>query len=101
MMSRPLPKLLVLIYFTFAAPHPDRAGAELVDLTFYRREPFANGQSFGDVGPYEKLVGVARFAVHPKNPRNKDIVDLDKAPRNAEGRVEFESDVYILVSKDR
>jgi hypothetical protein len=76
------------------------ARAEVIDLTFYRREPFANSQPFGDVGPYEKLVGVARFAVDPKNPRNKDIVDLDKAPRNSSGMVEFESDVYILAPKD-
>src|SRR6516162_1086559 len=89
---------LLLVQLT---PLTDRAQAEVIDLTFYRREPFANGQSFGEVGPYEKLVGVARFAVDPKNPCNKDIVDLDKAPRNAEGRVEFESDVYILAPKDR
>jgi hypothetical protein len=89
---------LLLVQLT---PLTDRARAEVIDLTFYRREPFANGQSFGDVGPYEKLVGVARFAVDLKNPRNKDIVDLDKAPRNAEGKVEFESDVYILAPKDR
>jgi hypothetical protein len=87
--------------FVLASLAADRGDAEVVDLTFYRREQFANGQSFGDVGPYEKLVGVARFAVDPKHPRNKDIVDLDKAPRNADGKVEFESDVFILAPKDR
>src|SRR5262245_60154799 len=79
----------------------DRARAELTELTFYRREPFAKETAFGDVGPYEKLVGVARFAVTPKHARNKDIVDLDKAPRNSDGKVEFESDLYILVPKGR
>lgn len=96
----------ILLYLTVIACIPvvgsaaGKARGELYDLTFYRREPFANGVSFGDVGPYEKLVGVARFAVDPKHPRNKDIVDLDKAPRNAEGKVEFESDVFILMPKD-
>jgi hypothetical protein len=94
-------KVIVPVLFILLASAADRAHAELIDLSFYRREPFANGQAFGDVGPYEKLVGVARFAVDPKHPHNKDIVDLDKAPRNADGKVEFESDVYILAPKDR
>jgi hypothetical protein len=79
----------------------ESARAELTQLTFYRCEPFANGASFGDVGPYEKLVGVAKFAVDPKHPRNEVIVDLEKAPRNAEGKVEFEADVYVLAPKER
>src|SRR5438105_2584895 len=73
-------------------PGISQVQAEVADLSFYRREPFANGASFGDVGPYEKMVGVVKFAVDPKQPRNKEIVDLDKAPRNAHGKVQFESD---------
>jgi hypothetical protein len=76
------------------------ARAELKSLEIQRREAFAAGASFGDTGPYEKLVGVARFAVDPGHPRNKDIVDLSLAPRNAEGKVEFEADVFILAPKD-
>src|SRR5262245_11327895 len=93
--------LAVLTGSLFVGFALQEAHAELRELTFYRHEAFANGASFGDVGPYEKLVGVARFAVDPKHPRNKDIVDLDKAPRNADGKVEFEADVYILAPKDR
>jgi hypothetical protein len=74
--------------------------AELVELKFHHREPFAGGKAFGDVGPYEKLVGVARFAVDPKHPRNRLIVDLDLAARNRDGKVEFESDVFILAPQD-
>jgi hypothetical protein len=76
------------------------ARAELRELVIYRREPFAGGAMFGDAGPYEKLVGVARFAVDPAHARNRDIVDLPLASRNAEGKVEFESDVCILAPKD-
>jgi hypothetical protein len=76
------------------------AWAGLVALEIQRREPFAGGVSFGNTGPYEKLVGVARFAIDPKHVRNKAIVDLDLAPRNAKGLVEFEADVYILAPKD-
>lgn len=76
------------------------ARAELVALDLHTREPFANGKSFGDVGPYEKLVGVARFAVDPDHARNKGIVDLSLAPKDKEGKVEFRADVFILCPKD-
>jgi len=45
---------------------------------------------------YEKIVGVAHFAVNPKDPHNKVIADIDKAPVNANGLVEFSGDVVIL-----
>ena len=55
-----------------------------------------------DVGQsgYEKIVGTIHFAVDPRDPRNRVVVDLDKAPVNAAGRVEFSSDLYILRPKD-
>lgn len=73
---------------------------ELVSLEWHVREPFAGGKSFGDTGPYERLIGVARFAVDPSREANKRIVDLDRAPRNARGLVEFASDVFILKPVD-
>ena len=48
---------------------------------------------------YEKIIGTIHFAVDPKDPRNRMVVDLDKAPVNAAGRVEFSSDLYILRPK--
>ena len=54
-----------------------------------------------DVGSsgYEKIVGTIHFAVDPKSLRNRLVVDLDKAPTNASGLVEFSSDLYILRPK--
>src|SRR5207248_6248805 len=69
------------------------ARAELVALEILKREPFADGKKFGDVGAYEKIIGIARFALDPAHKRNAGIVDLDKAPRNKDGKVEFEADV--------
>lgn len=89
--------LLALIAF---APWIESARAELVKLDVTRREPFAGGVAFGDTGPYEIIAGIARFAVDPGQARNQAIVDLDKAPRNADGKVEFESDIFILAPKD-
>ena len=48
---------------------------------------------------YEKIIGTIHFAVDPQDPRNRMVVDLDKAPVNAAGRVEFSSDLYILRPK--
>jgi hypothetical protein len=75
-------------------------GAEVTRVEIQRREDVLGGRSFGSAGPYEKLVGKAYFAVDPNNPHNKVIADLDKAPRNAQGRVEFSSDLFILKPKD-
>src|SRR5436190_21963174 len=55
-----------------------------------------------DIGTsgYEKVSGILHFAVDPHDPRNAIVVDLDKAPRNAAGLVEFSSDMYIVKPKD-
>ena len=54
-----------------------------------------------DVGKsgYEKIVGTIHFAVDPKEPHNRIVVDLDKAPADAKGLVQFSSDLYILRPK--
>src|SRR4029077_15236110 len=63
-------------------------------------EPFAEGQSFGEAGPYLRIRGVAKGELDPAAPENQAIVDLDKAPRNARGRVEYETDFFILRPAD-
>ncbi len=74
--------------------------AEVVALKILKREPFAAGRSFGDVGPYDQITAIATFAIDPKHARNRDIVDIDLAPRGADSMVTFLSDVVILVPKD-
>lgn len=76
------------------------AEAELVRLRVERRETVANGMSFGLAGPYEKLVGMAEFALDPDGPQNGIIVDLALAPRNADGRVEFSAEFFLLKPVD-
>jgi Alpha/beta hydrolase domain len=63
-------------------------------------EPFAEGQSFGEAGPYLRIRGVAKGELDPAAPENQAIVDLDKAPRNARGLVEYETDFFILRPTD-
>src|SRR4051812_35807087 len=76
------------------------AEARVTRLEINRQEPFAAGQAFGDVGAYEKVVGRFHGELDPAHPLNAGIVDLDKAPRNARGMVEYSSDFYILKPVD-
>jgi Alpha/beta hydrolase domain len=63
-------------------------------------EPFADGRTFGEAGPYLRIQGVAKGELDPAASQNKVIVDLDKAPRNARGMVEYETDFFILRPAD-
>jgi hypothetical protein len=63
-------------------------------------EPFAEGREFGEAGSYLRVRGVVKGALDPRAPENSAIVDLDKAPKNASGLVEYESDFFMLRPKD-
>jgi len=89
--------LLAAFTLTFAA---QAVQAEVTRVEISSRQDVLGGKSFGSVGAYEKLSGKVYFAVDPKNSHNKIIVDLDKAPKNAQGRVEFSADLFILRPKD-
>ena len=71
-----------------------------IRLVIDRRAPFADGQTFGDVGAYELLSGRVDFAVDPAAPEFSAVVDLEHAPRNPDGLVEYSADVYMLKPLD-
>jgi hypothetical protein len=68
----------------------------LKTVTINSVEPFASGTAFGSTGAYERVKGVFRGELDPQDPRNRVIVTLDKAPRNAAGKVEYEADFFML-----
>ena len=74
--------------------------AEVARIEIQERSDVLGGRAFGLAGPYEKLVGKVYFAVDPSNPINQIIADIDNAPRNAAGQVEFSSDLYVLKPKN-
>ena len=83
----------------FGSHGPPRLGVEMdtrIRLQIDLREPFADGMSFGDTGPYERIVGKVSFAVDPDAPAYSQIVDLGHGPRNSAGQVEYSTDLYIL-----
>jgi hypothetical protein len=79
---------------------PGMTRAEVTRIEISSRQDVLGGKAFGTVGAYEKLAGKVYFAVDPNNPHNKIIADIDKAPRNSQGKVEFSADLFILRPKD-
>ena len=57
--------------------------------------PALDGQSFGRVGQYERLRGVAYGEVDPNDPRHRGIVNLENASHNGSGRVEYSTTVEV------
>ncbi len=78
------------------------AGAEarVVRFVVEERVSFASGMEWGTAGPYERLKGTAYMEVDPYARVNGVIFNLDKAPRNARGMVEFSSPFLILKPVD-
>lgn len=75
--------------------------ARIVGIEIESVEPFADGMAFGEAGAYERVKGVVRGVLDPSDPQNAVIVNLDKAPRNADGLVEYDADLFILQPADR
>ena len=76
------------------------AAAGVVSMEIEATEPFAAGARFGDTGAYERVKGTFKGELDPADPRNKSIVNIDKAPRNAAGMVEYEADFFMLRPAD-
>lgn len=79
---------------------PTDVVADVVRVVVDRREELADGRTWGEHGVYEKLVGRIFFEFDPADPANAAIVDLDRAPRNARGRVEAWADFMVLQPRD-
>ena len=85
----------LLLFALAAAP----VSAEVVRIDVASRSDLAGGMTFGPAGPYEKIAGTIHFAVDPAVPANRIIADVDKAPRNAAGKVEFSADFFVIKPK--
>src|SRR6516164_7490312 len=82
-------------------PIAPAADARVTKIQITSKEtPTFGGYAFKGVGPYEKIVGKAFGELDPNDPRNAVIVDIQLAPRNANGKVEYAVDFYILKPTD-
>jgi hypothetical protein len=78
---------------------PTQARITKIEIT-KTESPAFGGRSFGTVGQYEHLEGVAYGEVDPNDPLNANIQDIALAPRNARGMVEYSMDISILKPRD-
>jgi hypothetical protein len=58
--------------------------------------PAFEGRTFGAVGTYDRIIARATVGVAPGDPHNAIIVDVDRAPRDAQGLVTGVAEVEIL-----
>ena len=97
MTSRFRKPLLAVSFFLAACVmlFASSAHAEVVKMVVEKREAFAHqGRS------YEKLTGHFYGELDARNPFNAIITDIEHAPRNARGRVEYSATFTILKPVD-
>jgi hypothetical protein len=80
-----VPLLLIACLITQAA------SAEVVNVEIRRRD---------DAGTHERLIGRVHFAVDPALAANRGVADLDLAPTNNRGLVEFSADLLFFRPKE-
>jgi hypothetical protein len=91
--ARVFQRALVAVFVTlgllaWTAP----AGAHVTKIVIDKAKsesPAYGGKSFGNIGQYEKIVGQAYGELDPKDRRNAIIQDIQLAPRNSRGMVEY------------
>ena len=81
--------MLVLVTLVMAVP---RADAAVTAIQIISRSDIPGY-------PYERITGRVTYSVDPADPHNRQVVDLDKAPRTADGRVVFQGDIVIVRPK--
>src|ERR1035437_6044393 len=97
-LARMLRKLTSVLLFVACAVA--FAGARVVRVEVTSRNDVLGGKSFGDAGPYERILGRVYYAVPVTNPHNQHIVDLDKAVNLKNGEVEFSAEFVVVRPKD-
>ena len=76
------------------------ADARITHIEIAKSEPAFGGQSFGDAGAYERLTGRVTGELDPADPANSGIQDINLAPRNARGMVEYVTNIELLRPAD-
>ncbi len=92
------PRFVACLAFLLLSPCSLPAAVTRIEIK--TREPYLEGRAFDGVGSYERLRGKAFFAVDPKHAANQTVIDLELAPKNETGLVEFSTDVELLAPKD-
>ncbi len=76
------------------------SGLGITRLVIAKRQMAYGGASFGNAGSYEILTGTAYGELDPRAPGNTGIVNVNRAPLNATGHVEYHVDFMVLKPVD-
>jgi len=74
--------------------------AKIVRIAITKTEPYLDGKAFSTAGSYLRISGQAYGEVDPVSQLNSVIQDIEFAPRNSRGMVEYISDFVILKPAD-
>lgn len=85
--------LVVLLAAALATPASARVVRFVIDT---RTSPAFGGATFGSAGQYETLAGRVFGELDPADPLNSIIQDIQLAPRNANGKVEYTATFFIV-----
>ena len=69
----------------------------VIGFDLVRSEQYLGGMEFGETGAYQRIDGVAHYAIDPSHPANFGITDLHLAETNENGQVNFDGDVTLLL----
>ena len=73
------------------------AGAHVKKIVIDKKvSPAFDGAAFGKAGQYETLAGRAFGELDPKDPHNTIITDIQLAPRNRNGKVEYIASFFLV-----
>lgn len=93
----PRSRLIRIVFVMLASLIGVAPQAAVTRLVIESREsPAFDGRTFGDIGAYEHISGRIVGEVDPADRRNALITDIALAPRNARGRVEYETTFTLL-----
>jgi hypothetical protein len=92
--------LRLTCFLLIALSVPAEVSARVVRVVIEARQDVLGGRSWGDAGPYERIIGRVYFEFDPRDPANGRIVDLGLAPRNERGMVEAWANFMVLRPKD-
>ncbi len=85
--------ITALALLAWAPPTQARVTRIIIDT---KTSPAFGGQSFGAAGQYETLAGRAFGELDPDDPHNAIIQDIDLAPKNANGNVEYMATFFLV-----
>jgi len=85
--------IAVAAALAWAAPTHARVKQIVIETV---TSPAFDGQIYGDVGQYETLAGKAYGELDPTDPLNAIIQDIELAPLNPDGKVEYTATFFIV-----